>query len=301
MHKIIKKIDLILIFVFIIFSSIFVAQEKSIDTKSFPILRGPYLGQKPPGMTPEVFAPDIVSIVGNEFRESDISFWPDGKCCIFARFGEGILEYTIFETRIEDGKWLKPYVSRIFKKSHGGYLPCVSPDGSKIFLTLHYFQSTDEISLGFIEKTEAGWSEPKYLFPCMYGSLTSNDSIYYDLGGHIARRKYKNSEYQEVEIIGAKIYSRYEDGHPCIALDESYIVFDSSTRPGVENNELFVSFRTGDNTWTEPKGMAEVLQIKPSGKARLTSDGKYLFFHSKGDIYWVDTKVIEELKQEELR
>jgi hypothetical protein len=27
----------------------------------FPHLKGPYLGQKPPGMTPEVFAPGIVS------------------------------------------------------------------------------------------------------------------------------------------------------------------------------------------------------------------------------------------------
>jgi len=27
----------------------------------FPILKGRYLGQKPPGMTPEVFAPGIVS------------------------------------------------------------------------------------------------------------------------------------------------------------------------------------------------------------------------------------------------
>jgi hypothetical protein len=27
----------------------------------FPELNGPYLGQKPPGITPEVFAPEIIS------------------------------------------------------------------------------------------------------------------------------------------------------------------------------------------------------------------------------------------------
>ena len=29
--------------------------------RDFPVLKGPYMGQTPPGMTAEVFAPDIVS------------------------------------------------------------------------------------------------------------------------------------------------------------------------------------------------------------------------------------------------
>jgi hypothetical protein len=33
-----------------------------IPQKDFPVLKGPYLGQKPPGMIPEIFAPGIVSI-----------------------------------------------------------------------------------------------------------------------------------------------------------------------------------------------------------------------------------------------
>jgi len=28
---------------------------------NFPILKGPYLGQKAPGMTPEIFAPGVIS------------------------------------------------------------------------------------------------------------------------------------------------------------------------------------------------------------------------------------------------
>ena len=31
------------------------------NKKSFPVLRGPYLGQKAPGMTAELFAPGIIS------------------------------------------------------------------------------------------------------------------------------------------------------------------------------------------------------------------------------------------------
>jgi hypothetical protein len=46
-----------------------------------PVLKGPYLGQKPPGRTPEVFAPGIVSTGAHEFAGS---FTPDGKYLFFS-------------------------------------------------------------------------------------------------------------------------------------------------------------------------------------------------------------------------
>jgi len=48
----------------------------------FPVLEGPYIGQKPPGLTPEVFAPGIVS---TEHRAWGGSFTPDMKEYYFAR------------------------------------------------------------------------------------------------------------------------------------------------------------------------------------------------------------------------
>lgn len=41
----------------------------------FPVLKGSYLGQKPPGRLPEVFAPSIISTAFDEFK---IVFLPDG-------------------------------------------------------------------------------------------------------------------------------------------------------------------------------------------------------------------------------
>jgi len=49
------------------------AQQGSTE---LPQLIGPYLGQKAPGKTPEVFAPGIVSTAAHEFS---CSFTPDGK------------------------------------------------------------------------------------------------------------------------------------------------------------------------------------------------------------------------------
>ena len=45
----------------------------------FPKLNGPYLGQKPPGMTPELFAPEIFKQVPGNSVHSAPSFSYDGK------------------------------------------------------------------------------------------------------------------------------------------------------------------------------------------------------------------------------
>jgi hypothetical protein len=46
-------------------------------------LAGPYLGQKPPGATPEIFAPGIVSLPGQQ--DYGCSFSPDGRFLFFSR------------------------------------------------------------------------------------------------------------------------------------------------------------------------------------------------------------------------
>ncbi len=265
----------------------------------FPLLKGKYLGQKPPGMKPEIFAPGIISIEGQKYRESDINFWPDGMRCIFARFGDGIPDFTLFESKVENGVWTKPKVSEVL--NDGGYLPCVTYDGLMIIYTPTESARNYPPYLWFVQNIDGVWSSPKLICIGMYPSATQDGTIYYTHGIHIVRLRFIDGVYQDIEVIGPHIYSNYEDGHPFIAPDESYIIFDSSTRPQVEDNELFISFRTGDNTWTKPQNMKDILGIKPTGKARVTYDGKYLFFTSRGDIYWVDAKVIEKLKPKEMK
>jgi len=41
---------------------VFIASNLFSQQTDFPKLTGPYLGQKPPGMTPEIFASGIVSL-----------------------------------------------------------------------------------------------------------------------------------------------------------------------------------------------------------------------------------------------
>lgn len=58
----------------------------------FPIPIGPYLGQKPPGMTPEIFRPGIVSL--SEAVEYGMAFTPDGQEFYFNRSGVGVMVCT---------------------------------------------------------------------------------------------------------------------------------------------------------------------------------------------------------------
>lgn len=263
---------------------------------NFPVLKGPYLGQKPPGMEVKVFAPGIISLKG--YNELDCVFWPDGKRCLFSRFGEGIEENTIFQTKIKNGIWTEPQKSSIFFD-----FQCIetglSPDSEKIFFTSHSLKLPPAAvksshNLWYIQKIESGWSEPEYFGAGLYPSVTYNGSVYFTFrdrnGDHIARRKYVNNEYQPIEIVALKNINQHEDMHPFIAPDESYLIFDSSTRLREGECRFFISFRTENGSWTEPISMGKKIKIR-SAMARVTFDGKYLFFHDNScDICWISAK-----------
>ena len=268
-----------------------------------PGFSGPYVGQDPPGMTPEVFAPGFISIVGDAYRESDISFWPDGLGCLFARFGEGILDYTVYETQEVNGAWVEPFITELFGE-YDVFEPGITPDGRKIFfsstaLTPPPGPSGQVLNVWYIEQSDTGWSEPIYFSYDIYASATLDGTVYYTqrMGGkdHIVRRRMIDGDYQPQEIVPAPVYSQYEDAHPCIAPDESYLIFDSEDRPRENNCPLFISFRDSNDTWTEPLNMGNLIPMN-AALARVTPDGKYIFFKSGGDIYWVDAMIVENLR-----
>ena len=78
------------------------------------------------------------------------------------------------------------------------------------------------------------------------------------------------------------------EAHSCISSDGKYILFD---RP----DSTYVSFLNDDFSWSKGYNLGGKFHI-PS----LSPDGNFLFFESKGDLYWVDAKIIEELKPLEL-
>ena len=80
----------------------------SCQKNDFPKLTGPYLGLKPPGMTPELFAPGIIS---TNMNAAKIAISPDGKEIFFRLMAYDHSFMTLVSMREKNGVWSKPEVA----------------------------------------------------------------------------------------------------------------------------------------------------------------------------------------------
>lgn len=305
------------------------AQKTDFCSRKLSGLAGPYLGQKPPGMTPEIFAPGIIS---TGMSESAIAVTPDGKE-IFYSVLAGNSE-TIITTRFEKGYWTAPEVAPFSGKYLDGF-PAMHPDGSKLFF--HSYrpldkgsQIADVVNIWFVEKKDAGWSEPKPIGPPINGngfvccpSVTKTGTLYYskktgDGGERIYRSRFVNGKYMEPEELPRQVNREKEQYHAVISPDESYLI--------LPRQNYLVSFRDEQDQWSDLIRFGDVVnKMKSGGCPSLSSDGKYIFFAAypqvkwnkyfekrhtykdlqeitlqypaaeRTDIFWVDAKIIEEL------
>ncbi len=154
------------------------------------------------------------------------------------------------------------------------------------------------------ERNITGWGEPYPLrFDAMYITESRNGTIYYTGRGRggacLAKAEIINEEYVHT-ILDEPILSEYWDGHPCIAPDESYIIFDSENRPESDECGLFISFKLENGKWSKPNNMKSV--ISKGRYAMFSPDGKYIFYSAPGegegkDIYWIDSIIIEQFRK----
>jgi len=284
------------------------AQEKS---NYFPVLKGFYLGQKPPGTIPQVFMPGTVST--KEYPEFSNTISPDGKEFYFARrINKKDVQMVV---RLENGILTQPEEAT-FLKVAGGFEPHVSPDGSKLYITRFapppfsldndkYLSPQDMeaqmVNIWVMEKLSSGWGEPKFCVNGMYVTTSDSGTIYTtdirstSLG--ICRFMSVNGKYSDRERLQGGANSPTPGAHPCISPDESYIIFDSKRSENPEDSDLFVSFRNRHGTWSEAFNLGKKINTPGSEIcAAISPDGKCLFYQSQGDIYWVSTSIIEELK-----
>lgn len=297
------------------------AQEKTVSTKNFPVLKGPYLGQKPPGMKPEIFAPGIISIEDGKEYKPTIS--PDATEIFFIRRTPRKRNDCIWTSRLENGKLTIPQIAPFTYRCFEGQ-PCFTPDGKKLyFMSCRPLPGENSVNklphLWYVEKTDIGWGKPQYFastidehHPAQL-SIANDGTVYFvsNTQRSIFFAEPENSVYGEPKLLQCGVNDLVPVGHPAIAPDESYIVVDRVYR---DKNKLvsniYISFKKPDGTWTSPESIRELLKMTDSdvyAAPRITYDGKYLFFekyepqHDKSDIYWVDANVIEKLKPDKLK
>jgi hypothetical protein len=102
----------IITFSFFILSIVFTFGGGVTAKEDFPVLKGPYLGQKPPGLRPEIFAPGIVSTEHKE--HSTLAFSPDGTEIYWSIWPiprSANIPQVIKFMKMENGRWSKPQVA----------------------------------------------------------------------------------------------------------------------------------------------------------------------------------------------
>jgi Tol biopolymer transport system component len=306
---------------------------QGVEPDDFPVLEGPYLGQKPPGDTPEIFAPGVVS---TRFDEHIAFFSPDGNELFFRLLDAPHSVALVMKQ--EDGRWTRPQILPFTE--HYGAKFTLSPDGNTIVFGSNRPLSgegepTENHNFWKVRRTETGWGEPELLLEIDggYPSISNQGDLYFYSdslggfgGGDIFVSRLVDGRYQEPENLGDAINTQSYENDPFIAPDESYLIFSSTQTP---RQDLYISYRRTDGSWTQAINMGETINAVAMVCASVTPDGKYLFFSSDAslykdysetplsydekieilngpgagseDVYWVSASIIEELKPDDLK
>ncbi len=291
----------------------------SAHQEDFPVLTGPYLGQKPPETTPKVFARGIIS---TEVSEGCSYFSKDGQLYLFARGGS--VEPGIFFMEQKDGVWSKPQLASFSAGRHDWDFT-LAPDGKTVFVASGRPHKTGgsperDHSIWVSKRTKKSWSEP-YLLPFpvnagqhdSYPSVTEDGTLYFfsnrsgGLGmGDIYRSRKTNGQYTKIINLGTPLNTEFHEVDPFIAPDESYMILCSDRPGGYGKADIYISFRKDNGSWTEPVNLGEKVN-SPYDEyiPAVTPDGKYFFFTTNKtgnrDIYWVSTRIFHEFMPEYIK
>jgi len=253
------------------------------------------------------------------------TFSPDGKEVYFSLSSQHFQNSRIWYMKQKNQQWSPPERAS-FSGDYSEGSPVFSPDGKKLFFYSNMpinrkGPPKNEIDIWMVEREGKSWKEPKNIgFPVntkkddVAPSISQNGILYFHrferigsrTGTYIFRSKFLDGQYTIPEKLENAVNGEYGGASPFIAPDESYIIFHSK-RPGgyTPSNELYISFQTKMGTWTEAINMGKIINSFVSVSATVSPDGKFLFFFSLRDgsyrFYWVDARIIDELKPKELK
>lgn len=299
---------------FFVFSLLVLTVTNCLSQQSdFPKRAGSYFGQKPPGMTPEIFAPGIISI--QESAEYGCNFSPDHNEMYFTR-NSSSTRAKIWVSKKINNKWSEPSIVE-FMDEFPGSESCISPDGEYFFyVRVNKIQETFEQDIYKVVKTEHGWNGLTRLTDIDLGnrrispSVASNGNLYfsgdYDKPGQkdIYVSEFINGNYSLPINLGEEVNSEFDESHVFVAPDERYILFDSHRPNENGKTDIYISVKTNVGLWSKALNIGPPVNSEYSDwYPTVTPDGKYLMFSRNidraADIMRVDVKIIDELRSKE--
>lgn len=271
----------------------------------FPDLKGPYLGQAPPELTPKIFAPGIVSKDGDQ---GEINIAPDMDEIIYWERKPPEYLNTFIRFFHENNQWYGPEVLT-FSTEYVCMEPSLSPDGKTLFYVTNRpkqegGEPEKKPDIWLVKKTEGKWGRPTNM-----GSPINSDDVEVQPFMSAENRFYfcrppaviyfsnlANGQWQEPVKLSKNINSGRVSS-PRVSPDMTCLIFHSNRADGVGGYDLYISFKDQFGAWMESENIgAAINTTRDECDPSFSPDGKYIFFSRDGDIYWVKATVIDEFR-----
>ena len=264
-----------------------------------------YLGQKPPGDRPVLFAPGLVS---TGLYERDVAITPGGDEFYFGLLSQGYATIAVCR-RTGDG-WSAPEIAPF--STNPDFLdlePHITPDGRQFLFLSTRPREGQEAKPGWVyqdiwvmDRTNDGWSEPRNLGPPVntdaaefYPSMTRTGTIYFtrDVTENgkrrslILRARKTNGGFDQPEVLPASVNPGDNQYNAFIDPDERYlIVCIAGLEDAIGRSDYYVCFRNRNDVWSAAVNMGPEINT-PDNTAPspyVSPDGRYFFFASTRKI-----------------
>lgn len=267
-----------------------------------------YLGESPPGAEPRLFARGIVSTSGGMYGTvvfspgQDEAFWVKDE------------HPGLFFSRLVAGAWTAP-AEFPFEEGYRLNSPFLSLDGNQLYFLAARrgpdgMDADDRIWVA--DRRGDGWGVPRELDAMVNSvkkhfqfSVDRNGSVYFGgQGADIYVSQRRDGQYGAPQRLSSPINTAAPETSPHISPDGSLLLFDRWFQefPWVR---IMASFRGPDGEWSATVDLSPYTKSEGNDSgARLSPDGRYLFFQSVREgsdpnrsVYWMDAGFLEELRR----
>ena len=278
--------------------------------RSFPRLRGPYLGQPEPGIEPIPFAEGVI------FPDHcSIAISPDGSEIMWAEAVELDAPRKLMSTRIDSGFWTLPRVLPFTEQSDGD-CPVLSPDGQQLFFnSRRAIDGKERERVWMASRIGDRWTDVRPVPGALNQahlhwqvSADSSGNLYFGSerpGGQGRDDIFMVSPFESTGADGAssvpgRVNTAGHESTPYVSPGGRFLVFSRMQGDdGFGGADLYISFRKRDGSWGMSTNLGSKVNSDKSECCPVVSpDGRFLFFlrieMGYKQIFWVSTEVLPD-------
>jgi len=240
----------------------------------------------------------LEGVVSTGVDDAHAAFSPDGRELYFIRNTPDFAHWTVLVMKFASGRWSQPEVAPFSGRWNDADVT-VTRDGKRMFLISNRPLSGEgpprpDTDLWTMEREKSGeWGKPRHLVELTsptdewFPTVTDDGTLYFGSerpGGKgksdLWRAKWLGDKFGPPENLGDPLNTPEQEIEPYISPDERFMIFSAVRLERKAAYDLFVTFRC-DGRWTPPRPLgAGVNSERWEFGARISPDGRYLFFTS---------------------